>query len=105
MAVQRLPNPPLTPSSMLSGGQMGEDKHLLDGSGLGSWGAAPEPGDLSFAQHLPEPVASTDGYDREQMSPSGSKSPGVLRGPDGRWRQADTADAGQPEWRPTPSSS
>ena len=92
-------------SSMLSGGQV-NDNAGQQMSAPGSWGAAPEPGDLSSTQHQPPGFGSGSAVSEPLVSDAGAAvmPPGVVRGPDGRWAQAvtDTPDAGL--WRPTASS-
>jgi hypothetical protein len=64
---QQLPSPPLVPSSMQSGGQLPGNKFLAE---MTSPVTGP-PVQVSV-QHLPEPVASADGTNREVLEPGAS---------------------------------
>jgi len=97
-------------SHALSGGQVNDnaDQQM---SAPGSWGVAPEPGDPTFTQHQVPAFGTGADVSEELANPSGSKAPGVIRGPDGRWAQAvaempqdmtDTPNSGL--WGPTSSS-
>jgi hypothetical protein len=107
--VQSLSKPPLTPSSMLSGGSVdAAQKSALEMSPAGSPGAAPDTNPSQVGeQHTPEPMSTTDGYDREVMEPAGAKQASLparhpqsgrfvsvgttVKGADGQWRLTSTA--------------
>jgi hypothetical protein len=96
-------------SSQLSGGLVA-DNAGAQMSAPGSPPAAPAPGDLSLTQHQPPSFGSGSDVSEGIVTDAGAAlghgflPPGVVRGPDGRWAQADTGTAAAGLWRPTPSS-
>jgi hypothetical protein len=90
--------------SMLSGGQV-NDNAGQQMSAPGSPGAAPLPNPAQVGeQHQPPSFGSGADVSEELANPSGSKAPGVVRGPDGRWAQSVNGTPNPGMWQPTPSS-
>lgn len=107
--MQQLSNPaPLTPSSMQSGGFLGDDKGPREMTAPGSDPVTGPPvaGQVS-SQRLPEPIASGADVSREVMTDAGGatrpglpRDPGsgrftpvstTVKGPAGRWRLTSAA--------------
>ena len=110
MGVTRLPNPPLVPSSMSSGGEIHSNEAAMGAPGSQPV-SAPSPQDPGqAAETLPLPVdTAPDRNDRWLLDASGAKRPqGQQDTPfpqAGAFIQADREDSNAAMWRPTPSSS
>ena len=111
MAVQRLPNPPLVPSSMSSGGEVHSNAMAMGAPGSQPV-SAPSPQDPGQAvETLPLPVDTTGqegAADRWLRDPSGAKEPQPQQNAPfpqaGAFAQAGTEDGNAAMWKKTASS-
>ena len=107
MGVTRLPNPPLVPSSMSSGGEVHSNAMAMGAPGSQPV-SAPSPGDPGqAAETLPLPVdTAPDRSDRKLLDASGAKrDPADSPFPQaGSFGQVDREDSNAALWKVTPSS-